>query len=247
MTRFSRMTVLATAIEVGAVPTFTPKDVDSAWQAICACQGAGAPVIEMTYRSPETLDVFREIARRLPSEAPDVILGAGTIYEVSTAELFVAAGASFIVGPTLVPELATYCNRRKIAYIPGCSSATEISRAESLGAEVVKLFPAGAFDGPAFIRALLNPSPWSRIMPTAVPPTEERMSAYFGAGAAVVGVGPGLITDEWQANPDPAALQARVAQLLAWIREARAKRGPRPLDPVRPLASAEAPRVLIPS
>jgi 2-dehydro-3-deoxyphosphogluconate aldolase/(4S)-4-hydroxy-2-oxoglutarate aldolase len=175
----------------------------------------------MTYRAENGLDVFREVAARAAVEAPDVILGAGTIYDAPTAALFIAGGANFIVGPTLVPEIARLCNRRKIAYIPGCGSASEISAGEELGAEIVKLFPAGAFDGPAFIRALLNPSPWSRVMPTAVPPTEERMSAYFRAGAAAVGVGPDLITDELQAEPDTSILAARIREVRAWIEAAR--------------------------
>jgi 2-dehydro-3-deoxyphosphogluconate aldolase/(4S)-4-hydroxy-2-oxoglutarate aldolase len=221
MAKFSRMTVLATILEVGVVPTFTPRDAVSAWRVIIACRAAGTPAIEITYRADNGLDVFREVAARAAVEAPDVILGAGTIYDAPTAALFIAGGANFIVGPTLVPEIARLCNRRKIAYIPGCGSASEISAAEELGAEIVKLFPAGAFDGPAFIRALLNPSPWSRVMPTAVPPTEERIGAYFRAGAAAVGVGPDLITDELQAEPDTSILAARVRELRGWIEAAR--------------------------
>jgi len=222
MPRPNRMDVLSAMLEVGAVPTFTPKDAASAWRVVCASRAAGARVIEITYRADNGYDVFREVSARVAAEAPDVILGAGTIYDAPTAALFLAAGASFIVGPTLVPEIARLCNRRKVAYVPGCGSATEISAAEELGAEIVKLFPAGAFDGPAFIRALLNPSPWSRVMPTAVPPTEERMRAYFAAGAACVGVGPGLITDDMQEEPDASILENRIRELLGWILQARA-------------------------
>jgi 2-dehydro-3-deoxyphosphogluconate aldolase/(4S)-4-hydroxy-2-oxoglutarate aldolase len=224
MTRLSRMTVLATLLDVGLVPTFTPVDEASAWRIILACRDAGAPVIEITYRADNGVDVFRAVASRVAAETPDVILGAGTIYDAPTAALFLSAGANFIVGPSLVPEVAELCNRRKVAYIPGCGSAREISDAEALGAEIVKLFPAGAFDGPAFIRGLLNPSPWSRVMPTAVPPTEERLRAYFDVGAAAVGVGPGLITDEAQADRDTSGLETRIRSLLTWIREARAAR-----------------------
>lgn len=225
MAHFSRLTVLATTLQAGAVPTFTPKDAASAWRVICASQAAGAPVIEMTYRAENGLDVFKEVSGRLSAEAPGVILGAGTIYDAATAAMFIATGAAFIVGPTFVPEIARLCNRRKIAYIPGCGTATEISIAEESGVEIVKLFPAGAFDGPAFIRALLNPSPWSRVMPTAVPPTEDWMMAYFTAGAAAVGVGPGLITDEIQAERDTSILESRIGELLRWIRAARERRG----------------------
>jgi 2-dehydro-3-deoxyphosphogluconate aldolase/(4S)-4-hydroxy-2-oxoglutarate aldolase len=221
MARFDRITVLTTILDTGVVPTFTPQDADSAWRVVQACRSAGAPVVEITYRAENSLDVFREVATRAASEAPDLVLGAGTIYDAPTAALFIAAGANFVVGPTLNPDIARLCNRRKIAYIPGCGSASEISAAEELGCEIVKLFPAGAFDGPAFIRALLNPSPWSRVMPTAVPPTEERISAYIRAGAAALGIGPGLITDESQVATDPSPLTAHVGQVLAWVRAAR--------------------------
>jgi 2-dehydro-3-deoxyphosphogluconate aldolase/(4S)-4-hydroxy-2-oxoglutarate aldolase len=221
MPRFSRLTVLNTILEIAAVPTFTPRDVESAWRVIRACREAGAPVVELTFRAPDTLEILREVEARAASEAPDVILGVGTIYDAPTAALFVAAGASFVVSPVLNPDLARFCNRRKVAWIPGCGSASEVSEAEELGAEFVKLFPAGAFDGPAFIRALLNPSPWSRVMPTAVPPTEERITTYFRAGAAAVGVGPDLITDAAQAEPDTSVLADRIRELLGWIRAAR--------------------------
>ena len=235
MARFSRLTVLATTLDTGIVPTFTPKDVEGAWRVVTACRQAGASVVEFTYRSEDALEVFREVAARAANEAPDVILGAGTIYDAPTAALFVAAGANFIVGPSLVREVALFCNRRKIPYFPGCGSASEITAAEELGVEIVKLFPAGAFDGPAFIRALLNPSPWSRVMPTAVPPTEERMRAYFGVGAAAVGVGPGLITDEVQAEPDTSVLAGRIRQLMNWIADARGSAAAGPLAETAPI------------
>ncbi len=229
MSRFSRLTVLATTLQTGIVPTFTPLDVESAWRVVTACAAAGANVVEFTYRAENGLDVLREVAARAAKDRPDVIIGAGTIYDAPTAAMFVAAGASFIVGPSLVREIAIFCNRRKIAYFPGCGSASEISEAEELGVEIVKLFPAGAFDGPAFVRALLNPSPWSRVMPTAVPPTQERMRAYFEAGAAAVGVGPGIITEELQAEPDTSVLEGRIRELMDWIQEARASRRADPL------------------
>ena len=85
----------------------------------------------------------------------------------------------------------------------------------------MKLFPAGAFDRPTFVRALLNPSPWARVMPTSVPPTEEHISSYSRASAAAVGVEPDLITDDLQDEADPSVLAARIRDLLDWIREAR--------------------------
>jgi 2-dehydro-3-deoxyphosphogluconate aldolase/(4S)-4-hydroxy-2-oxoglutarate aldolase len=154
-------------------------------------------------------------------ELPDVILGAGTIIDAPTAALFIAAGASFIVGQSLSPDVARLCNRRRIAYIPGAGSATEIAEAEELGCEIVKLFPAAAFDGPAFVRNFLAPSPASRIMPTNVEATEEATRAWFAAGAACVGVGGHLYPGDMMRGGDRAAIAERTATFLGWIRAAR--------------------------
>jgi 2-keto-3-deoxy-6-phosphogluconate aldolase len=86
----------------------------------------------------------------------------------------------------------------------------------------VKLFPAAAFDGVAFIRGIHGPSPMSRIMPTNVLATEDATRSWFGAGAACLGVGPHLISDALQAAPDPAVLTDRLREFMGWVRAARA-------------------------
>ena len=140
-----------------------------------------------------------------------MILGAGTIIDAPTAALFIAAGASFIVGQSLSAEVARLCNRRRVAYIPGAGSATEIAAAEELGCEIVKLFPAAAFDGPAFVRNFLAPSPASRIMPTNVLATEEATRAWFEAGAACLGVGGHLYPADVMRGGDRAPIAERHA------------------------------------
>ena len=83
-----------------------------------------------------------------------MILGVGSIIDAPTAAIYVAHGANFVVGPNLNEEVALFCNRRKIAHSPGCGSATEISRAEELGVEIVKMFPGWSVGGPDFVRAI---------------------------------------------------------------------------------------------
>jgi 2-dehydro-3-deoxyphosphogluconate aldolase/(4S)-4-hydroxy-2-oxoglutarate aldolase len=221
MVRFDRMTVLQAILDIGAVPTFTPRDLESAWRVVSACRHQGATVIEITNRRDDTLDIFRQLVARARSEAPEIIMGAGTIYDAPTAALFLANGARFVVSPVLNADVARLCNRRKTPYLPGCSTATEISQAEELGVEIVKLFPAAALDGPAFIRAILGPSPWSRLMPTNVDATEEATNVWFRSGAACLGVGPSLISDALQADPNVAHIEAKIGEFLGWVRSAR--------------------------
>lgn len=168
-----RLDVLRAILDEGAVPTFVAPDPDAAFAFAAGCRDGGARVVEFTNRGDFAYATFSELARRVSRELPDVVLGAGTIIDAPTAALFIAAGASFIVGQSLSEDVARLCNRRRIAYIPGAGSATEIAQAEELGCEIVKLFPAAAFDGPAFVRNFLAPSPASRLMPTNVEASEE--------------------------------------------------------------------------
>jgi 2-dehydro-3-deoxyphosphogluconate aldolase/(4S)-4-hydroxy-2-oxoglutarate aldolase len=222
MARYDRLTVLNTIVEAGLVPVFYHPDVETAIRIVAACRAGGVRAIEFTNRGDFAPHVFAAMAQHFAQADPSVILGAGSIVDAPTAALYIASGAHFIVGPTLNPEVARLCNRRKIAYSPGCGSASEISQAEELGVEIVKVFPGDAVGGPGFVKSILGPMPWTRIMPTGgVEATRESITAWFKAGVAAVGVGSHLITKADLQAGSYAAITARTAQVLAWIREAR--------------------------
>ena len=141
--------------------------------------------------------------------------------------LYLQAGANFIVGPTLNPEIARLCNRRKVAYIPGCGTTSEISRAEELGAEICKVFPGGTLGGPSFIKNILGPMPWSRLVPTGgVKATEENVSAWIKAGAVCVGIGSDLFPKEIIQNNQYSKVTESVRNVLQWIDAARDHKDP---------------------
>jgi 2-dehydro-3-deoxyphosphogluconate aldolase/(4S)-4-hydroxy-2-oxoglutarate aldolase len=174
MARFSRLQVLNTIVEDGLVPVFYHADVEVARQVAAACASGGARVVEFTNRGDFAPEVFKELSHSLARERPEVILGVGSVVDAPTAALYIACGANFVVGPLLNPDVARLCNRRKIPYSPGCGSATEIAQAEELGVEIVKVFPGTAVGGPAFVKSVLGPCPWTSIMPTGgVDATEE--------------------------------------------------------------------------
>ncbi len=223
MARFRRLQVLNTIVDVGLVPVFYHPDVEVAKNVAAACASGGARVVEFTNRGDFAPEVFKELSLYLAQEHPDVILGVGSVVDAPTAALYIAYGANFVVGPLLNPEIARLCNQRKIAYSPGCGSASEIARAEELGVEIVKVFPGTSVGGPAFVRSVLGPCPWTSIMPTGgVDATEESIMAWFRAGVACVGIGSKLIRKEWVAAGDWMAITAQVRKVLAWIRKARA-------------------------
>jgi len=141
MARFSRLDVLNKMLEIGVVPVFYHDDVEVAKRIVEACSAGGAKVVEFTNRGDLAFQVFGELVRHFAKADPNVILGVGSVIDAPTAALYISSGANFVVGPTLNPEVAKLCNRRKVAYSPGCGSASEISEAEELGVEIVKVFP----------------------------------------------------------------------------------------------------------
>lgn len=224
MARFPRLEVLNRIVEVGLVPVFYHENPSVATQVLAACAAGGVTVFEFTNRGEHAIDVFQALERHAAQQAPGLILGAGSIVDEATAALFVAHGANFIVGPSFSERVARFCNRRKVAYLPGCATATEIGAAEEAGVEIVKLFPCELVGGPEFVKALLGPSPWTRIMPTGIREvTRAGIAAWFKAGIVAAGIGRELLKKEYLEQRDYAAITRRAAEIRQWIQEARGR------------------------
>ncbi len=222
MAKFTRLDVLNTILDDGLVPLFYHPDAEVARQVFKAVVAGGARVLEFTNRGDFAFQVFTELAQYCAKEVPEMILGVGSVVDAPTASMYMASGANFIVGPNLNPEVARVCNRRKVAYIPGCATTTEIASAEELGVEICKIFPGDSVGGPGFVKAVLAPCPWARLMPTGgVDATEESVKAWISAGAACLGMGSRLIRNDWVANGDWESITKTVRRVLAWIQEAR--------------------------
>jgi 2-dehydro-3-deoxyphosphogluconate aldolase/(4S)-4-hydroxy-2-oxoglutarate aldolase len=189
-----------------------------------ACYAGGVRLMEYTNRGDFAHEIFAELNHFAEKEMPDMILGVGSVVDAGTASLYIQLGANFIVSPILVPEMARVCNRRKILWGPGCATLSEISQAEELGAEIVKIFPAPSLGGPDFIKAVKGPCPWTSIMPTGgVSPTRENLTEWFHAGAVCVGMGSQLITSDLLKRKAYGELEQKCRETLALIREIRGK------------------------
>jgi 2-dehydro-3-deoxyphosphogluconate aldolase/(4S)-4-hydroxy-2-oxoglutarate aldolase len=222
MPRFDRLTVLNAMVETGLVPVFYHQDVEVAKKVARACAEGGSRILEFTNRGDLAIEVFAQLEKYCRSELKSLILGVGSVVDAPTAVQYINSGAGFVVGPLLNAEVARACNRRKVAYLPGCGSVSEISAAEELGVEIVKIFPGMQVGGPAFVKAVLGPCPWTRIMPTGgVSPTEESLRAWFGAGISCAGIGSELITKDLLKAGDFDSIRARVSETLALIQKVR--------------------------
>lgn len=222
MARFSKLDVLQMVNTQGMMPLFYHPDLTIGKQVIKACYEGGARLLEFTNRGDFAHEVFGELNKYCAQELPEMIMGVGSVNDEGTASLFMQLGANFIVSASLREDIAKVCNRRKVPYMPGCGTLTEIGKAEELGCDIVKLFPGSVY-GPGFIKAIKGPQPWTNIMPTGgVAPTEENLSSWFDAGAVCVGMGSKLIAKQLIKDGDFNQLRMKTSEALQIVQNVRA-------------------------
>lgn len=146
-------------------------------------------------------------------------IGVGSVVEPGTAALYMQLGACFVVGPLFNPEVARVCNRRQVPYTPGCGSISEVGAAQEVGCELCKVFPGDVL-GPKFVKGLLAPMPWSKLMVTGgVEPTEENLNAWFSAGVYCVGMGSKLFPKDKVAAKDWAYITNKCKEALGYAKK----------------------------
>ncbi|MFW6267613.1 MAG: bifunctional 4-hydroxy-2-oxoglutarate aldolase/2-dehydro-3-deoxy-phosphogluconate aldolase [Marinilabiliaceae bacterium] len=220
MAKYTRIEVFQKMQETGVVPVFYHADPETAKKVLKACYDGGIRTFEWVNRGDFAHEVFSKINKYALEELPGMMLGAGSVVDEATAALYIQAGANFIVSPLLNEHMARICNRRKIMWTPGCGSLSEINKAEELGAELVKIFPASEVGGPSFVKAVKGPCPWTQIMPTGgVDTTPENLKQWFDAGVPCVGMGSKLFKKEMIANGDFESLTQKVKDLTQTIQE----------------------------
>lgn len=208
--------------KTGIVPVFYHHDLEVCKKVVKACFEGGARVFEFTNRGDFAHEVFAELNHYVSKELNGMVLGVGSVIDAGTTSLYLQLGANFIVSPLLQPEMAKVCNQRKVAWMPGCGTVTEISYAQELGAEVVKIFPGAQVGGADFVKAVKGPMPWSSIMPTGgVSPTEDNLKEWFDAGVHCVGIGSKLFQKNADGSFDYQQISKKVQSALDIVQTLR--------------------------
>lgn len=202
MSKFDKIAVMQKMAATRMVPVFYHADAEVTRQVVRACYTGGVRAFEFTNRGDMAHEVFSDVIKFVRRECPELALGVGSVVDAPTAALYMQMGADFVVGPLLNEEVARVCNRRCVPYTPGCGTVSEVGRAQELGCDLIKVFPGDVL-GPKFVKGIMAPMPWTRLMVTGgVEPTEENLQAWRKAGVFCVGMGSKLFPKERVAAND---------------------------------------------
>ena len=200
----------------GAVAVIRTDSPERALAAAHAVVAGGFRAIEITYSFAGATDAITKLAE---SNESNLLIGAGTILNRQQALEAVGAGARFLVSPCVLPEVIDAANELQVAIIPGAFTPTEIYTAHSLGADIVKIFPAVRF-GPEYLRAVRGPLPYIPIMPTSGVDASN-VAEWFSAGAVAVGAVSSVLDPVLIRNGDWSELTKRAEGFIAAVRDAR--------------------------
>lgn len=174
---------------VGLIPVLRARNASQARAVVQAMIAGGVTVVEVTMTVPGAIDVIKELKRKYGSK---LLLGSGTVTTPSEAQATINAGAEFVVSPSLHPEVVNLTKTNGKVSIPGALTPTEIITAHRAGADYVKIFPCSAMGGASYLKSLLAPFPFLKLIPTGGV-TLETAASFIQAGARALGVGSDLV------------------------------------------------------
>ena len=156
------MDVLSRLARAGVVPVVVLEDAKDAVPTAKAMLAGGVDVMEITFRTAAAADSIKAVA----DTCPDMLVGAGTVLNLTQCKLAVEMGAKFIVSPGFDAEVVDWCIANQIPVTPGCVTPTEITAAVNRGLKVIKFFPANVYGGLNAMKNLSAPFVGIKFLPT---------------------------------------------------------------------------------
>ncbi|MGN7784954.1 bifunctional 4-hydroxy-2-oxoglutarate aldolase/2-dehydro-3-deoxy-phosphogluconate aldolase [Niabella sp. 22666] len=204
-------------VQQGMLPLYFNADETVSVEILRAVYKAGVKAIEYTSRGEAALNNFAKMVAVRNAEMPGLLLGIGTVKNLTQVKEYLAVGADFLVSPGYVAEVAEYAVANDVLYAPGCMTPTEIIAAETAGVRFIKLFPGDTL-GAKYLSAIKPVFPNLIFMPTGgVDTTKENIESWFKAGVSAVGMGSKLISKELMANKDYATIESATREVFATI------------------------------
>ena len=204
--------------EIGIIPAVRVDSAEHARYAAEALHRSGIPIAEITMTVPGAIQVISNVAQSIP----EMIVGAGTVLDVETAQRCLDAGAHFLTSTGFVPEVVEFAVKKGVLVISGALTPTEVINSWKAGSDFVKIFPCGQLGGDNYIRALKRPFPHVPMV-AAGGVNQQTASNYILAGASAFGVGGELIPKEALQRKQEHRIRELARRFLASVKEARKK------------------------
>ena len=220
--KMNKTEVIQRIKDIGVIPVVRASSEDEAILVVEAIKAGGLPMLEITMTVPGAVHLIEELVKRFGDEA---IVGAGTVLDPESARACICAGAQFIVSPALNLETIACCRELDIAVMPGALTPTEIVMAWNAGADLVKVFPAGALGGASYIKSLKAPLPQIELVPTGGV-TLANAGGFIEAGAAAIGVGADLVDTNAIRAGQPQKITNAARAFIEAVRKARMRSVP---------------------
>jgi 2-dehydro-3-deoxyphosphogluconate aldolase / (4S)-4-hydroxy-2-oxoglutarate aldolase len=187
--------------EIGIVPAVRLSSAEDARFATEAISHGGIPIVEITMTVPGAIDVISDLARN----SPELIVGAGTLFDTETARRCLDAGATFLTSPGFDLAIVEFARKESVVVLAGALTPTEVTMAWKAGCDFVKVFPCSQVGGDSYIKALKRPFPQVRLI-AAGGVNQQTAANFILAGASAIGVGGELVPKD--------AIQLRQAERI---------------------------------
>jgi 2-dehydro-3-deoxyphosphogluconate aldolase/(4S)-4-hydroxy-2-oxoglutarate aldolase len=212
----NREEVRARIADVGIIPGIRVTSPEDALFAAQAVASGGIPIVEITLTVPGAIEVISHLVQN----GPDLIVGAGTVWDVETARRCLDAGATFLTTTGLDLKIVEFADQQKVVIFPGALTPTEVMMAWKAGVDFVKIFPCSQLGGAPYIKALKAPFPQVPLIASGGV-NQLNVADFILAGATAVGVGAHLVPKKAIELRQPHRIRELAVRLVNTVREAR--------------------------
>lgn len=188
------------------------KDDSNLLQVVESIVAGGINLIEITLNTPNAF----EHVTNIKEQYPNICVGAGTVLGDENARNAIEVGAEFLVSPVCEVDVIEAASEHDVVVITGSLTPNEIYEAHLHGVDFVKPFPMTGL-GAAYIKALLAPMPFLRLIPTNGV-TLDNMKEFFDAGVKAVGLGTPLVSDDDATNSRFTEIEQRAKRAVEIVR-----------------------------
>ena len=204
--------------EIGIVPAVRFRSAEDARFATEAVSHGGIPIVEITMTVPGAIELISDLTRNMP----EVIVGAGTLFDKETASKCLDAGAKFLTSPGFDLQIVEFAVKKEVVVLAGALTPTEVTMAWKAGADFVKVFPCSQVGGDTYIKALKGPFQHVPLI-AAGGVNQQTASNFILAGAAALGIGVQLVPEEAIVLRQEERIHELARRFLGFVKKARAR------------------------